>query len=104
MRSIYGATTSVRIYDAEFRNQNKGFLGTNGVCGKFRDQKWRFSGTDEVRQVGNAAGRGKTGSYGSAGCGELSARVLLAGGLSPATRFLGSLRSLGMTIRGLGAE
>jgi len=24
-----------------------------------------------VRQVGNAAGRGKTGSYGGAGCGEL---------------------------------
>ena len=58
-------------------------------CGKFRDQKWRFSGTDEVRQVGNAAGRGKTGSYGSAGCGELSARVLLAGGLSPATKMPG---------------
>ena len=30
--SIYGATAPVRIYDAEFRNQNKGFLGTNGVC------------------------------------------------------------------------
>ena len=52
--SIYGATTSVRICDAEVRNQNKG-----------------FSDTDEVRQVGNAAGRGKTGSYGGAGCGEL---------------------------------
>ena len=76
MRSIYGATTSVRIYDAEFRNQNKGFLGT-----------------DEVRQVGNAAGRGKTGSYGSAGCGELSARVLLAGGLSPATKMPGRDRA-----------
>jgi len=55
-----------------------------------------------VRQVGNAAGRSRTGSYGGAGCGELSARVLLAGGLSPTTRFLGSLRSLGMTIRDLG--
>ena len=69
MRSIYGATTSVRIYDAEFRNQNKG-----------------FSDTDEVRQVGNAAGQGKTGSYGGAGCGEQPAKVLLAGGLSPATK------------------
>ena len=36
--SIYGATTSVRICDAEVRNQNKG-----------------FSDTDEVRLVGNAA-------------------------------------------------
>ena len=55
--SIYGATAPVRIYDAEFRNQNKGFLGTNGVCGEFCDQKWRFLGTDEVRLVGNAARR-----------------------------------------------
>ena len=38
--SIYGATTSVRICDAEVSNQNKG-----------------FSDTDEVRQVGNAARR-----------------------------------------------
>ena len=55
-----------------------------------------------VRLVGNAAGRSRTGSYGGAGCGEQPAKVLLAGGLSPTTRFLGSLRSLGMTIRDLG--
>ena len=45
---------------------------------------------------------GKAGSYGGAGCGEQPAKVLLAGGLSPARRFLDSLRSLGMTIRDLG--
>ena len=52
--------------------------------------------------MGNAAGRSRTGSYGGAGCGEQPAKVLLAGGLSPAIRFLGSLRSLGMTIRDSG--
>ena len=48
--------------------------------------RWRWPGRDGVRLVGNAAGRSRTGSYGGAGCGEQPAKVLLAGGLSPATK------------------